>query len=64
MAATMSGAIIGLTGAQTSPALAAPSLNSSPSTEFSQNSMTMSPRRRPRASRAFATWLAAWSACR
>ena len=58
MAEIMSGAIIGLIGAQTRPALAAPSLSRMPSTEFSQNSMTMSPRRSPRASSPSATWLA------
>ena len=51
MADSMSGAIIGLIGAQTSPALAAAILTRYPSIEFSQNSMMTSPRDRPRASR-------------
>jgi hypothetical protein len=64
IAASMSGATIGLTGAQTSPALAAATLTRYPSIEFSQKSRTTSPRSRPRASSPWATWLAIWSACR
>ena len=44
MAATMSGAIIGLIGAHDQPRLGHAELGRMPSTEFSQNSMTMSPR--------------------
>ena len=55
MAVTRSGAIIGFSGAATSPALAMPILASRASTEFSQNSSTTSPRDSPRASSACAT---------
>jgi hypothetical protein len=62
--ATTSGAIIGLTGAATRPALAMPIIISIASTELSQNSSTRSPRSRPAAISAFATRFAVSSATR